>query len=162
MKSLIGILVLLSIPLVRAKVPYAALEKLRLQTLVVRTVLDSPNAKESKACRISADRYAELGANLALITDNAKAQWASEVVQDADIAQLRTKIENCNVRASCAAYSEFLSSAKVQNQKTQEAVELLQKNLENQLSKMNSQSYHKAWVQIAQPCGVLKGILQSK
>lgn len=135
-----------------AKVPYAQLEKLREESVVVRVILDSPDSKEAKLCKVD---KAKIGSNLEMKIDAATDDWSKIVIGPEDIETLTYKMKICVSRGSYQIYDEFMGAAKAADSVKTKVTEL--KNaLDESLSRMTAADYRKAWNSVDKPCDTLK------
>ncbi|MBC7465081.1 MAG: hypothetical protein H7256_03745 [Bdellovibrio sp.] len=141
-----------------ADVPYASLESLRQLTVVVRVASDLPRSKQVKACQVKSLDFAQLGSQLSLQTESAKADWQQISLKKNDLNEIRKKLKNCTGRGSCSVYSEFLSSAK-SDPTTAKEIAGLKLSIDTRLRTLDADSYLQAWAEMKNPCSVLKSAL---
>ncbi len=144
----------------KAQVPYSSIDKLRSATVVVRVAADFPKSPKLKACALKEPQIAQLGAKLALQTENLKADWSKEHLYAADLASLKNKVKFCEIRGSCSAYGDFLTSVHGSEADVQKEMDIILKSVNQKLSVMKSQNYAKAWTYVVKPCDVLKILLK--
>lgn len=143
-----------------AKVPYSSIEKLRQYTVVVRVSLDNPDSTLNKRCGIRAEDLTQLGAELSVLTDNNKAEWAKNKLEASDLSLLKGKVANCIGRGSCSVYSDFLSKTQIADDNTNKQVSEIQTQLEAKLSDLKSDTYVKAMSSVKNPCSHLTELLK--
>jgi hypothetical protein len=132
-----------------AKVPYAQLEKLRQESVVVRVILDNPT---SKLCKVDT---AMIGQNLQMKIDGASGEWGKVTLTASDLAALTDKVNACAARGSCQVYDEFLGTVKAEDA-IKDKVTALKSTLDEKLSKLTAEDYRKALATVPNPCGALK------
>ncbi|WP_413577583.1 hypothetical protein ACLVWU_04215 [Bdellovibrio sp. HCB290] len=158
---MVGVIVLLIGLQASAQVPYAQLELLRQQSVVVRVAMDTPNDPELKKCNLKSSDFAPMGGRLALSMDSASEAWESQNLTEADLAVLKGKIQACADRGSCQVYENYLSSVKPEPAIKAQTTKLIE-SLNEGLEKLESGSYQKAWKTVPAPCEVLKKLISQK
>lgn len=143
-----------------AKVPYTSLEKLRTFTVAVRVSIDNPDSALNKKCGIRVEDFAQLGAELSLLTDNNKAEWSKNKIDSSDLPLLKKRITDCIQRGSCSIYIDFLQSTQISDENTKKQLSEIQSLLEDKLSHLKSASYVKALASVKNPCSPLTQLLK--
>lgn len=148
-KAILSTSVILIASVAGAKVPYAQLEKLRQESVVVRVILDNPAAK---LCKVDT---AMIGSRLQAKIEGATDGWAQITLNSSDLQGLTEKINACASRGSCQIYDEFLGNAKAE-ESIKEKVKELKSSVDEKLSKLTAADYKSALATVPNPCSALK------
>lgn len=143
-----------------AQVPYSTIDQLRTKNVVSRVALDFPNSPKIKTCKMKTVPFADIGAKLAVQTESMKAEWSKGHLYGPDISGLKAKVKVCEIRGSCSAYSDFLSSVHGSEAEVQKEMDAILKTLEEKQTTMKSIAYLKAWAYVPKPCEVLKSLIK--